>query len=110
MVWCTGSGVSHGVLDSIRISTYRLSCILGHQPNEVTDATIEEMAIFLAAMVDGLDLCVMTLWNLQERRFDTILEAVNSAGRALTMALTFCFLSVHHRYTRGQLPAPFLLT
>ncbi|GFZ18825.1 hypothetical protein Acr_27g0005640 [Actinidia rufa] len=66
------------------------------------------MVMFLVAMADGLDLCVTMLWSLQERRFDAILEAVSFAGRVLTMALTFCSLSIHHRYTHGHLPVSFL--
>ncbi|KAG5528435.1 hypothetical protein RHGRI_029197 [Rhododendron griersonianum] len=69
------------------------------------ETEVREMAVFLAAVVDGLGQCMMVLWERQERRFDTVLDAVSVAGRALTVALAFCFLSV---YSRGQLPVPFL--
>ncbi|KAH7847916.1 hypothetical protein Vadar_031593 [Vaccinium darrowii] len=69
---------------------------------------VREMAVFLAAAVDGLGHCTMVLWGWQERRFDVVLDTVSSAGRALTVALAFCFLSIHHLYSRGQLPIPFL--
>lgn len=72
------------------------------------ETEVGEMAVFLAAVVDGLGQCMMVLWERQERRFDTVLDAVSVAGRALTVALAFCFLSVHHLYSRGQLPVPFL--
>ncbi|CAL5322742.1 hypothetical protein ACSBR1_007914 [Camellia fascicularis] len=66
------------------------------------------MAIFLATVVGGFGDCVTTLWGLHERRFDAILEAVNFAAMALTTALAFCFLSLHHTYSRRSLPIPFL--
>ncbi|KAF7129060.1 hypothetical protein RHSIM_Rhsim10G0099700 [Rhododendron simsii] len=73
-----------------------------------SETEVREMAVFLAAVVDGLGQCMMVLWERQERRFDTVLDAVSVAGRALMVALAFCFLSVHHLYSRGQLPVPFL--
>jgi len=63
---------------------------------------VREMAVFLAAAVDGLGHCAMVLWGRQQRRFDVVLDTVSSAGRALTVALAFCFLSIHHLYSRGQ--------
>lgn len=65
------------------------------------------MAVLLAMVVDALGLCVTTLWDLQERRFSTIFETVSSAARSVTMALVFCFLSVH-RHRIGDFGVAFI--
>lgn len=65
------------------------------------------MAILLSMVVDGLCLCVTTLWDLQERRFSDIFDSVSSAARSVTMALMFCFLSVH-RHRIGDFDVAFI--
>ncbi|KAK9129687.1 hypothetical protein Sjap_010174 [Stephania japonica] len=54
----------------------------------------------LPIVLKGFVLCVSTIWALQERRFSTVFNAVNSGVTSLVTALTSCFSSVHHQ-TRG---------
>ncbi|KAI8532650.1 hypothetical protein RHMOL_Rhmol11G0229900 [Rhododendron molle] len=54
------------------------------------------MAI-LVMILDGLWLCVSTLWELQEMRFSAILDDVSSFTVTVIMAAVSCVMAIRRR-------------
>ncbi|KAG6710779.1 hypothetical protein I3842_05G019300 [Carya illinoinensis] len=49
------------------------------------------------SIIDGLRLCVSTLWDLQEMRFSVIFDDVSSVAMAIIMAAISCFIATRRR-------------
>ncbi|KOM32415.1 hypothetical protein LR48_Vigan01g197100 [Vigna angularis] len=63
------------------------------------------MPHLLAMLVGRVGDFVKTLWELQERRWSYIFDAVASAAVSVTMTLVFCILSIRtsHRHRRSDM-------
>lgn len=51
----------------------------------------------LLEILDGLRLCVSTLWDLQEMRFSVIFDDVSSVAMAIIVAAIYCFIATRRR-------------
>lgn len=51
----------------------------------------------LVVVVEGLCICVSTLWDLQEMRFAAIIDDVSSIAMAIIFAAVSCFISLRRR-------------
>ncbi|KAE9607808.1 hypothetical protein Lalb_Chr09g0334081 [Lupinus albus] len=61
------------------------------------------MSHFVAIMVEGVGEFVKTIWSLQEKRWDDIVNVVTYVVVSVTMKFVLCLCSIrdHHRQRRS---------